>query len=77
MFVEINDSHRTGYTVDKNGKKVGTINVCGFPQIIGSCKYVEIDDNTKKVVAILKELPEEKKAPVKKRRATKKAKKEE
>ncbi len=62
MFVEINDSHRTGY-MDKDGKKVGTINVNGFAQIIGDCKYVEIDDDTKKVVSIRKELPSKKEEP--------------
>lgn len=64
MFVEINDSHRTGYVV-KDGKKVGTINVKGHAQIIGDCKYVEIDEDTKKVLSIRKELPS-KKEPVKK-----------
>ncbi len=64
MFVEINDSHRTGY-MNKDGKKVGTINVDGHAQIIGECKYIEIDDDTKRVKSIRKELPS-KKEPVKK-----------
>ena len=59
MFVEINDSHRTGY-VEKDGKRVGTINVKGHAQIIGECKYVEIDEDTKKVLSIRKELPSKK-----------------
>ena len=64
MFVEINDSHRTGY-VEKDGKRVGTISVKGHAQIIGECKYVEIDEDTKKVLSIRKELPS-KKEPAKK-----------
>ena len=64
MFVEINDSHRTGY-MNKDGKKVGTISVDGHAQIIGECKYIEIDDDTKRVKSIRKELPS-KKEPAKK-----------
>jgi len=62
MFVEINDGHRTGYTV-KDGKKVGTISVKGHAQIIGDCKYIEIDEDTKKVLSIRKELPSKKEVP--------------
>ncbi len=61
MFVEINDGHRTGYVV-KDGKKVGTINVKGHAQVIGDCKYVEIDKDTGKVLSIRKELPQKKEA---------------
>ena len=71
MFVKIDDSHRTGY-MDKDGKRVGTINVNGFAQIIGESKYVEIDDDTKRVISLRKELPQKKpvektvKKPIKK-----------
>ena len=71
MFVEINDGHRTGYTM-KDGKKVGTINVSGHAQIIGDCKYVEIDDDTKRVVSLRKDLPTKKSAPAKAKKTTKK-----
>ena len=65
MFREINDGDRTGYAM-KDGKKVGTINVCGSAQIIGECKFIEINDDTKKVESIRKELPKKKKTNTKK-----------
>jgi hypothetical protein len=77
MFREINDADRTGYAVDDNGKKVGTIKVNGYPQIIGNCKYIEIDDDTKQVVSIRKELPKDKpKATVAKKPTKKPTKKQ-
>ncbi len=75
MFVEINDSHRTGYK-DVDGQKVATISVCGHAQIIGGCKYVEIDDDTKKVISIRKELPTKKKPTTVKKPTAKKNTKE-
>ncbi len=56
MFRELNDSDRTGYK-DMDGKRVGTINVNGHAQVIGDCKYVEIDEDTRKVKSIRKDLP--------------------
>ncbi len=74
MFREINDGDRTGYTI-KDGKKVGTINVCGTAQIIGECKFIEIDTDTKRVKSIRKELPKKKvEAKAKKKTETKESK---
>ena len=56
MFREINDGDRTGYT-DVDGRRVATIRVNGHAQIIGDCKYIEIDKDTKKVKSIRKDMP--------------------
>ena len=71
MFEEINDGHRTGY-MDVDGKKKATIVVNGHAQLIGDCKYIEIDKDTRKVISIRKELPSKKSPKSKTNSTTKK-----
>ena len=70
MIREINDGDRTGYLTytDANGyKQVGeAIHVGKTLQLIGECKFIEIDDDTRKVLSLRKELPKKKKTNTKK-----------
>ena len=75
MIRELNDGDRTGY-IDISGVKKGAIHVNGTLQIIGECKYVELDKNNK-VLSIRKELPSKPKAETVTKPKAKKATKKE